>query len=284
MGYSLTTLASRADSITPKNRGGDFFPLSSKTHPANRRQPTQPRRKIRATPTKPVSGIPYWPSRDPIEEKGGLNLYGFVGNDGVTLSDALGRERSKTLVTVNFYPPDPTHIWPTESSGDSGTRFDEPMTDRKFVCECKCDKENRHDKNYYITCTVAFPAKIALGKNDIGSGENQSTWLFVYGHEQKHVVSTIKKVQAIVNTMLTKKGGPFTNKSTCDDSKGGWETRARLEFNSSLIAGPNVDHAGDPTATSESPVNARGYPPLVGTSIDIYLGLMQLDRVGYGLK
>jgi hypothetical protein len=31
-----------------------------------------------------------WPSRDPIEEMGGINLYGFVGNDGVNLIDVLG--------------------------------------------------------------------------------------------------------------------------------------------------------------------------------------------------
>ena len=31
-----------------------------------------------------------WPSRDPIEEDGGDNLYGFVGNDGINWSDWLG--------------------------------------------------------------------------------------------------------------------------------------------------------------------------------------------------
>ena len=31
-----------------------------------------------------------WPSRDPIEERGGVNLYGFVGNDGVGSFDFLG--------------------------------------------------------------------------------------------------------------------------------------------------------------------------------------------------
>ena len=36
----------------------------------------------------PVTGR--WPSRDPIGERGGLNLYGFVGNDGVNRSDVLG--------------------------------------------------------------------------------------------------------------------------------------------------------------------------------------------------
>jgi hypothetical protein len=31
-----------------------------------------------------------WPSRDPIEEEGGLNLYGFVRNDGLNKLDYLG--------------------------------------------------------------------------------------------------------------------------------------------------------------------------------------------------
>ena len=35
-----------------------------------------------------------WPSRDPIEEEGGVNLYGFVGNDGVTSYDILGLENA----------------------------------------------------------------------------------------------------------------------------------------------------------------------------------------------
>ena len=33
-----------------------------------------------------------WPSRDPIEEDGGLNLYGFVGNNAILLIDYLGLE------------------------------------------------------------------------------------------------------------------------------------------------------------------------------------------------
>jgi RHS repeat-associated protein len=36
----------------------------------------------------PVTGR--WPSRDPIEEEGGINLYGFVGNDGVNAWDVYG--------------------------------------------------------------------------------------------------------------------------------------------------------------------------------------------------
>lgn len=36
----------------------------------------------------PVTGR--WPSRDPIAERGGLNLYGFVYNDGINYHDNLG--------------------------------------------------------------------------------------------------------------------------------------------------------------------------------------------------
>jgi RHS repeat-associated protein len=39
----------------------------------------------------PVTGR--WPSRDPIGERGGVNLYGMVGNDAVNLVDYLGLER-----------------------------------------------------------------------------------------------------------------------------------------------------------------------------------------------
>jgi RHS repeat-associated protein len=41
----------------------------------------------------PVTGR--WPSRDPIEEEGGLNLYGFGGNDGIFYWDLLGLEALK---------------------------------------------------------------------------------------------------------------------------------------------------------------------------------------------
>ncbi len=92
----LTTLSDRASvasDLTAKNRVWGFSARSNRTRPANRRQPLEPRRKNRPTATKPASGIPYWLNRDPIEEWGGLNLYGFVGNDGVNWIDLLGFER-----------------------------------------------------------------------------------------------------------------------------------------------------------------------------------------------
>lgn len=45
-----------------------------------------------------------WLSRDPIEERGGVNLYGFIGNDGVNKVDVLGltiAELYKALIYKN---------------------------------------------------------------------------------------------------------------------------------------------------------------------------------------
>jgi len=40
-----------------------------------------------------------WPSRDPIKERGGLNLYGFLENGGIVKIDVLGLVKKKLTVT-----------------------------------------------------------------------------------------------------------------------------------------------------------------------------------------
>ena len=97
--------------------------MSSKKHPANRLQPAQPRRKTRPTPTKTVSGIPYWPARDPIGETGGMNLYGFVGNDGVDWVDELG------LNTVTLTLTRSAQGW-FAIYGDLSVSVDDPETEK----------------------------------------------------------------------------------------------------------------------------------------------------------
>lgn len=43
-----------------------------------------------------------WPSRDPIGEMGGINLYGFVNNDGVNGWDYLGLDEDFVEATVDI--------------------------------------------------------------------------------------------------------------------------------------------------------------------------------------
>jgi RHS repeat-associated protein len=50
----------------------------------------------------PVTGR--WPSRDPIEESGGLNLYALVGNDPINSWDYLGWAREQPFDWHHNYP------------------------------------------------------------------------------------------------------------------------------------------------------------------------------------
>jgi len=86
----------------PKNRVGNFFGESGQSRRVNRLSASQPRRENGYDYGRTASGMFYygfryytpetgrWLSRDPIGERGGLNLYAFVGNDGVNWIDGLG--------------------------------------------------------------------------------------------------------------------------------------------------------------------------------------------------
>jgi len=92
MGFSLTSRAPEKGDPTAKNRVWGFFGDAEQSHRENRPQPKQPRQGNRPAPTKTASGRTYWPSRDPIGERGGVNLYSFVYNDSIDWIDILGRE------------------------------------------------------------------------------------------------------------------------------------------------------------------------------------------------
>ena len=74
---------------------GVICPYSSRVQRARPRPKSQQSRGLK--PCVAYYGYRYydpqsgrWSSRDPIGEEGGLNLYGFVGNDGVNELDILG--------------------------------------------------------------------------------------------------------------------------------------------------------------------------------------------------
>ncbi|MFP4156308.1 MAG: hypothetical protein ACLFU4_01675 [Opitutales bacterium] len=73
-----------------KNRVGNFFggvgDRAGESRPVTRNRIG----KNGLTLTIIASCRPVWPSRDPIEEEGGLNLYVFVGNDALGSLDHLG--------------------------------------------------------------------------------------------------------------------------------------------------------------------------------------------------
>jgi len=95
MGFYSTTLETpkphqKESDCSQKSASRDFFSYPIKSELENRCNSLKTSQENRGSLTKTASGIPYWPSRDPIEENGGTNLYGFVGNDPVGCWDKLG--------------------------------------------------------------------------------------------------------------------------------------------------------------------------------------------------
>lgn len=89
--------------LPSKNRVWGNFETPNKTRLENHRQPLKTQLGKPTYTYKIVSGRTLWPSRDPIEEYGGLNLYGFADNDSVNQWDYLGKWPAGPLG-----PPRPT--------------------------------------------------------------------------------------------------------------------------------------------------------------------------------
>lgn len=87
MGFYLTS----ETEVTPsKNRVGGFSAVLVLDADESAAQVVRPHREHQVAATMTASGIPCWLNRDPIGERGGLNLYAFVGNSTVSQVDVLG--------------------------------------------------------------------------------------------------------------------------------------------------------------------------------------------------
>jgi RHS repeat-associated protein len=88
-----------------KNRVGDFFSGTPDCVGSDRSATRNRIGENRPCSYDIASGVTYygfryydpvtgrWPSRDPIGEQGGLNLYGMVGNDAINNYDILGQKK-----------------------------------------------------------------------------------------------------------------------------------------------------------------------------------------------
>jgi len=115
-----------------KNRVGNFFGQEAKSLPVNRLPARNPHRENGFRRYETASGMFFygfryydpvtgrWPSRDPIEERGGNNLYGFAGNNGVNTWDLLGLFFSSCEV-VSGPTPKTDAKWEIAEASFSGT-------------------------------------------------------------------------------------------------------------------------------------------------------------------
>ena len=89
MGYYAKTCAAVADRPL-KNRARDFFETSASRAGFSVSNPFETASQTTVIFTIIVSGRSVWPNRDLIAERGGLNVYGFVGNNLADHFDELG--------------------------------------------------------------------------------------------------------------------------------------------------------------------------------------------------
>jgi RHS repeat-associated protein len=95
MGFSSTTLVSpkphpETPSCAPKTASREIFSSNRNFTYKIDRNPLKVQQDELDYRYKTASGRSSWPSRDPIEENGGINLYAFVGNEPIGKWDRLG--------------------------------------------------------------------------------------------------------------------------------------------------------------------------------------------------
>jgi hypothetical protein len=108
-----TAYAAPKNAADLKNRIGDFFYEDHASVGKNRWEKRLNAQEKSSYHYEAASGRSNWPNRDPIAEYGGVNLYGFVRNDGVNLIDLYGLKCSVDLYFGHGQlagdPQDPRH-------------------------------------------------------------------------------------------------------------------------------------------------------------------------------
>ena len=92
------------------------------------------------------ASIGRWPNRDPIGERGGINLYGFVGNNPIGRVDTDGRA---------WWPPSEWPIWPKPKPKPPG----QPPQKPKDKCK-DCDKQDNPAKDLFKTAADTLAGEV----------------------------------------------------------------------------------------------------------------------------
>jgi RHS repeat-associated protein len=119
-----------------------------------------------------------WPSRDPIEEEGGVNLYGFVVNDGVNGLDRLG----ELLVVHN------SEQYKVEDENGRG-RGRTP-----FNFKVKVETRDQHVAIGEVDVFVVGDLELSAWK----SGKTEEDLRYGDWHERQHINTNVKKWNMLV--------------------------------------------------------------------------------------
>jgi RHS repeat-associated protein len=109
-----------------------------------------------------------WPSRDPIGERGGLNLYGFVGNDGVNKLDVLGLAEPATHKVGKCE----VYIYYGHSANGHKWKFKDVACGLQSFIGCFPDKNNLPDPGMRATGTPYHEHLMAIMNGGHQAGIN----------------------------------------------------------------------------------------------------------------
>ena len=126
----------------------------------------------------PVTGR--WPSRDPIEERGGVNLYGFVGNAPLSAVDLIG-----AFPVTEYEYPDSFNVPTIDDFRDSGG-------------------VTKYAMDFTITADGCCLSAVWYLLDDVViryNPKSPSGVLVIIRHERDHIEAINSRIKAIVKSM-----------------------------------------------------------------------------------
>lgn len=129
----------------------------------------------------PVTGR--WPSRDPIEEEGGVNLYGFVGNDGVNRLDYLGYSYA-TVSDVNQVIHDTRERF-SQSDLVKATKYDDLLAKLRALAPFYRVGVSKRRDSFYSKAGYLSDPEIMFA-----AGASEATVLHELTHAYNDIAST----------------------------------------------------------------------------------------------
>jgi len=153
-----------------------------------------------------------WPSRDPIGERGGKNLYGFVENDPTCLLDYLG----EIVVTYSYMVV--SEVFP----GLEGIEMAYSNSDTRGHTSVEASVNCWCSQNCGLQCAVNSSGSILLNArvaSPVSSGYLGLDWVKgAYAHELRHIMSWEYKIKTRVVIPLTGAGAcKFSTMKECNN-------------------------------------------------------------------
>jgi RHS repeat-associated protein len=125
-----------------------------------------------------------WPSRDPIGEEGGINLYGFAGNDGVNWIDLLGLEFKANQTEGSLAGGGLPNGWYGKTSRPTPTA----KGDNEVVIEC-VEKNGSKTYKVHVKKSKEFDVTVDsfVANDQVGKVYTNAGLGAIKGHEQRRV-------------------------------------------------------------------------------------------------